>query len=139
MGKVWLTEEQKRVVRRYATIWQLWRKGDRSFASLEYDMATGCDVLGDGIAVDRKARHGITADTGDPEYYAAIFLNDDRAVPDLTAQELRQLRHYIIRRRGGVPIRNGSEPKAALTKRPRNGASRLVAAAIRRARAKSVL
>jgi hypothetical protein len=66
MSKVWLTEEQKRVIRRYATTWQLWREGDRSFASLEYDMAAGCEVLGDGIAVDRKARHGITADAGDP-------------------------------------------------------------------------
>jgi hypothetical protein len=94
MGKVWLTDEQKRVVRRYATTWQLWRKGDRSFASLEYDMAAGYEVLADGIAVDRKARHGITADAGDPEYYAAIFGNDDAAVPDFTAEELRQLREY---------------------------------------------
>jgi hypothetical protein len=136
MGKVWLTEEQKRVVRRYATTWQLWRKGDRSFASLEYDMATGCEVLADGIAVDPTARHPITADAGDPEYYAAIFLNDDRAVPDLTAQELQQLRQYIIRRKGGVPIRN-RWGKADLTPGPRNRASRLVAAVIRRARAKS--
>jgi hypothetical protein len=57
-------------------------------------MAAGYEVLADGIAVDRKARHGITADAGDPEYYAAVFGNDDRAVPDLTAQELRQLREY---------------------------------------------
>src|SRR6202011_4000999 len=120
MGKVRLSEEQKRVVRRYATTWQLWRKGDRSFASLEYDMAAGYEVLADGIAIDRKARHGITADAGDREYYAAIFLNDDRAVPDLTAQELRQLRQYIIRRKGRVPIRNRSEPIAS----PRNRASR---------------
>jgi hypothetical protein len=46
VGKVWLTEEQKPVVRRYATTWQLWRKGDRSFANLEYDMAAGYEVLG---------------------------------------------------------------------------------------------
>jgi hypothetical protein len=136
MGKVWLTEEQKRVVRRYATTWQLWRKGDRSFASIEYDMAAGCEVLADGIAVDRKARHGITADAGDPEYYAAIFLNDDRAVPDLPPQELKQLRQYIIRRKGGVPIHNRSG-KANLTPGPRTRASRLVAAVIRRARVKS--
>ena len=118
MSKVWLTEEQKRVIRRYATTWQLWREGDRSFASLEYDMAAGCEVLGDGIAVDRKARHGITADAGDPEYYAAIFGNDDAAVPDLTAEELQQLRQYIIRRKGGVPFRS---PKADLVTRPRKG------------------
>ena len=66
MVKVRLSEEQKRVVRRYATTWQLWRKGDRSFASLEYDMAAGYEVLADGIAVDRKARHGITADLATP-------------------------------------------------------------------------
>jgi hypothetical protein len=138
MGKVWLTEEQKRVVRRYATTWQLWRTGDRSFASLEYDMAAGYEVLADGIAVDRKTRHGITANFGDPEYYAAIFGNDDRAVPDLTAQELRQLREYIIRRKGGVPVRS-PEPKPEVATRPRRRASRLIAAVIRRARAKALL
>jgi hypothetical protein len=58
------------------------QKGHRSFASLEYDMAAGYEVLADGIATDPKARHGITADAGDPEYYAAIFGNDDAAVPD---------------------------------------------------------
>jgi hypothetical protein len=138
MGKVWLTEKQKRVVRRYATTEQLWRKGDRSFASLEYDMAAGYEVLADGIAVDRKARHGIIADAGDPEYYAAIFGNDDRAVPDLTAQELRQLREYIIRRKGGVPVRS-PEPKPDPATRPRRRPSRLIAAMIRRTRAKSLV
>jgi hypothetical protein len=121
MSKVWLTEEQKRVVRRYATTWQLWRKGDRSFASLEYDIAAGCEVLGDDIAVDRKARHGITADAGDPEYYAAIFGNDDAAVPELTAEELRQLRHYIIRRKGGVPVPSRSERNRILSRGPGRG------------------
>ena len=127
------------MVRRYATTWQLWRKGDRSFASLEYDIAAGYEVLADGIAVNRKARHGITADAGDPEYYAAIFGNDDHAVPDLTAQELRQLRRYIIRRKGGVPTRNRSRPKPDLTTGPRNRASRLIAAVIRRATTKALL
>ena len=134
MGKVfWLTEEQKRVVRRYATTWQLWRKGDHSFDTLEYDMAAGYEVLADRIAVDRKARHGITADAGDPEYYAAIFGNDDAAVPDLTAGELRQLRRYIIRRKGGLPVRR-PEPKADLVTRPQSRASLLIAALVRRAR-----
>jgi hypothetical protein len=137
VGKVWLTEEQKRVVRRYATTWQLWRKGDRSFASLEYDMAAGYEVLGGGIAIDRRAHHGITADTGDPEYYAAIFANDDAAVPDLTAEELRQLRHYIIRRKGGVPVPS-PESKPDLLTRSRKRASRLIAAVVRRARATSL-
>ena len=135
MGKVfWLTEEQKRVVRRYAMTWQMWRKGDHSFATLEYDMAAGYEVLADRIAVDRKARHGMTADAGDPEYYAAIFGNDDAAVPDLTAEELGQLRQYIIRRKGGVPVRS-PEPKADVVTRPRRKASRLIAAVVRRARA----
>jgi hypothetical protein len=134
MGKVfWLTEEQKRVVRRYATTWQLWRKGDRSFDTLEYDMAAGYEVLADRIAVDRKARHGITADAGDPEYHAAIFGNDDAAVPDLTAEELRQLRQYIIRRKGRLPVRS-PEPKADLVTRPQRRASLLIAAVVRRAR-----
>ena len=137
MVKVRLSEEQKRVVRRYATTWQLWRKGDRSFASLEYDIAAGYEVLADGIAVGREAHHGITADAGDPEYYAAIFGNDDAAVPELTAEELRQLRHYIKRRKGGVPVRS-PEPKPDLLTRPRKRASRLIAAVVRRARAASL-
>src|ERR1700719_2795812 len=139
MGKVfWLTEEQKRVVRRYATTWQLWRKGDRSLASLEYDMAAGCEVLADGIVVDRRARYGITADAGDPEYYAAIFDNDDAAVPDLTPEKLQQLRQYIIRRKGGVPVPSRPEPKPDLVTRPRKRVSRLIAAMVRRARAASL-
>ena len=138
MVEVRLSEEQKRVVRRYATTWQLWRKGDHSFDTLEYDMAAGYEVLADRIAVDRKARHGITADAGDPEYYAAIFGNDDAAVPDLTAEELRQLRQYIIRRKGGVPVPSRSEPKTDLVTRPRKRASRLIAALVRRARAASL-
>ena len=139
MHQVRLSEEQKRVVRRYTTTWQLWRTGDRSFASLEYDMAAGCEVLADGIAVDPTACQPITGDSGDREYHAAIFLNDDRAVPDLTSRELRQLRQYIIRRKGGVPIRNRSESKPDFVTRPRNRASRLIAAVIRRATTKALL
>ena len=105
MVKVRLSEEQKRVVRRYATTWQLWRKGHRSFASLEYDMAAGYEVLADGIATDPKARRGITADAGDPEYYAAIFGNDDDAIPDMTPDDLEQARLYIIRGEGEMPVR----------------------------------
>ena len=98
-------------------------------------MAAGYEVLADGIAIDPMARQPITADAGDRKYYAAIFLNDDSAVPDLTAQELRQLRQYIIRRKGGLPIRNRSKPITS----PRNRASRLIAAVIRRSTTKSLL
>ena len=116
MGKVWLTEEQKRVVRRYATTWQLWRKGDRSFASLEYDMAAGYEVLADGIAVNRKARHGITSDAGDPKYYAAIFGNDDDAIPDMAPDDLEQAREYIIRGEGEMPVRKWHMVRRVATK-----------------------
>src|SRR6476660_1915768 len=111
MGMIRLSEEQKRVVRRYATVWQLWRKGDRSFASLEHDMAAGYAVLVDGIAVDnRPGGPVISSDGKDPKFGAAIFGKDDGAVPDLTAKKLKQLRHYIIYLKGGLPIRNRSEP-----------------------------
>ena len=119
MGKVWLSEEQKRVVRRYATTWQLWRKGDRSFASLEYDMAAGYEVLVDGIAVDRKARHGITADAGDPEYYAAIFGNDDDALPDITVRDLEQPGSTSFVARGRCRCANGTWCGNMLSLHPR--------------------
>jgi hypothetical protein len=130
-----LSEDQKRVVRRYAITWQLWRKGDRSFARLEYDMAAGYEVLADGIAIDPKARQPMTADAGDRKYYAAIFGTDDRAVPDITAKELRQLRRYIIHRKGGVPVRNRPEREPDLVTRTRKRASRLIAAVVRLSRA----
>jgi hypothetical protein len=37
-------------------------------------------------------------------FYAAIFGNDDDAIPDMTPDELSQARPYIIRSEGEMPV-----------------------------------
>ena len=106
MAEVTLTEQQKDVVRRYVTAWRRWQPGIRGFASLEDDMAKCYDVLVDGIVVDnRPGGPVISADAKDNNFYAAIFGNDDDAIPDMTADKLEQAREYIIRGEGVMPVR----------------------------------
>jgi hypothetical protein len=106
MTEVILTEQEKDVVRRYVAAWRRCQPGIRGFASLEEDMANCYDVLVDGIAVDnRLGRPVIIADAKDENFYAAIFGNDDDAIPDMTADELEQAREYIIRGEGVMPVR----------------------------------
>ena len=106
MAEVILTEQEKDVVRRYVAAWRRCQPGIRGFTSLEEDMAKCCDVLVDGIAVDnRPGRPVISADAKDENFYAAIFGNDDDAIPDMTADELEQARQYIIRGEGVMPVR----------------------------------
>ena len=65
------------------------------------------DVFVDGIAVDnRPGRPIISADAKDKNFYAAIFSDDDDAIPDVTPDELEQVRQYIIRGEGTTPVRN---------------------------------
>jgi hypothetical protein len=106
MAEVTLTEQQKDVVRRYVVAWRRWQPGIRGFASLEDDMAKCYDVLVDGITVDnRPGRPVISADAKDENFYAAIFGNDDDAIPDMTPDDLEQARLYIIRGAGEMPVR----------------------------------
>jgi len=106
MVEVTLTEQQKDVVRRYVTAWRRWQPGIRGFASLEDDMAKCYDVLVDGIVVDNQPGGPvISADAKDNNFYAAIFGNDDDAIPDMTADELEQARQYIVRGEGTMPVR----------------------------------
>ena len=49
----------------------------------------------------------ISADAKDENFYAAIFGNDNDAIPDMTADELEQARQYIIRGEGEMPVRKG--------------------------------
>ena len=106
MAYITLTEQQKDVVRRYVAAWRRCQPGIRGFASLEDDMEKCCDVLVDGIAVDnRPGRAVISADARDENFYAAIFGNDDDAIPDMTPDDLEQARLYIIRGEGEMPVR----------------------------------
>ena len=106
MAEVALNEAQRDVVRRYVETWRRWRPGIRGFADLEDHMEKRYEVLVDGIAVDnRPGCPVITADGKDNKFHAAIFGNDDDAVPDMTADELEQIRQYILRGEGAIPIR----------------------------------
>ena len=85
---------------------------DGMIARLEDDLAKRYDVLVDGIAVDsRPGSPVITADAKDRNFHAAIFGNDDDAMPDMTTDELEQARRYIIHGEGAIPIRRWRERK----------------------------
>jgi hypothetical protein len=115
---IFLTWEEKAVIRRYAIICQLWREGDQDFLGLEYDMAAGCSILAGRIAIDTRSRHIIGADAGDPAFHAAIFYKGRAATPEIAAKDLRRLRRYIIHRKGRLPVRN---PVRLLGERRRSG------------------
>jgi hypothetical protein len=112
MAEVILTEQEKDVVRRYVAAWRRCQPGIRGLVSLEDDMAKCYDVLVDGIAVDnRPGRPVISADAKDENFYAAIFGNDGDAISDMTADELEQARHFIIRGDGVMPVRKWHMPR----------------------------
>jgi hypothetical protein len=112
MAEVALNDEQQDVVRRYVAVWRRWRQGIRGFADLEDHMTRRYEVLVDGIAVDnRPGRPVIAGDAKDKEFHTAIFGNDDGAIPDMTADEVKQARRYIIHGAGAVPVRKWRELK----------------------------
>ena len=112
MAEIALSEEQKGVVRRYVETWRRWRPGIRAFARLEEDLDRRVEVLVDGIAVDNRPGHPvISADGKDGRFHAAVFGNDDDALPDVTADELAQVRRYILRGEGTMPVRKWREPR----------------------------
>jgi hypothetical protein len=103
-----LTDEQKKLVRRYVEVWRRFRRlsdGDRSFAKLEEDLAQGSGMFLCGLLVQAEASTVITADVKDPKFHAVIFGNDDSAVTDMTADELQRARRYIIHGDGEAPVR----------------------------------
>ena len=67
-------------------------------------------LIGNDVATivnNRPGRPLIGADAKDENFYAAIFGNDNDAIPDMTADELGQARQYIIRGEGEMPVRKG--------------------------------
>ena len=104
-----LTQDQKDTVWRYAHCAALWRRmghsRNRSFASLESDMAAGNEILADGIAIDGRPGYPVViGDAKDPEFFAAIFRNDNGAIPEMRAVDLEQLRQHIIHGEGELPM-----------------------------------
>ena len=75
----------------------------RNFAQLEDDLAQRSRMLLCGILIEPQASPVITADAKDPKFFAAIFENDDNAAPDMTPDELKQARRYVIHGEGTVP------------------------------------
>jgi hypothetical protein len=110
MDQTELAEEQKRVVRRYLEVWRRFRRlPDRQggFVGLEDDMNKGSGMLLCGLLVEANAANVIIADVKDPKFHAAIFGGDDAAASDMTDEELRQARRYIIHAEGSAPVRRG--------------------------------
>ena len=105
-----LKQDEKDLVWRYAHCAGLWRrKQHRTFASLESD-----EVVADGITVGEQAGEPIIlSDAKDPEFFAAIFKNDNSAIPEVRALDLERLRGYIISGEGELPM-----PPPRLTKPP---------------------
>jgi hypothetical protein len=104
-----LTQQQKDTVWRYAHCAALWRRmghsRNRSFASLESDMAAGYEIIADGIAIDGRPSYPVViGDAKDPEFVAAIFRNDNRAIPEMRAVDLEQLRRHIVHGEGELPM-----------------------------------
>ena len=106
MNRDELSDEQKKVVWRYVEVWRRFRRlpeGARNFAKLEDDLGQGYGMLLCGILIEPEAGTVIIADVKDPEFFSAIFKNDDSAVPEMTADDLRQARRYVIHGEGTVP------------------------------------
>jgi hypothetical protein len=108
MSNLELNNGHKGLVWRYVETWRRWRRlpnGYRSFEGLEVDLAQGYGMLLCGILLEPQANPAITADAKDSSFFAAIFGNDDSAVPDMTPDQLKQARRYIIHGEGSVPTR----------------------------------
>ena len=108
MNRDELSNEQKKLVWRYVEVWRRFRRlpdGHRSFAKLEEDLEQGSGMLLCGLLVEAQTNTVITADVKDPNFHAAIFGNDDSAVPDMTPEELEQARRYIVEGEGKAPAR----------------------------------
>lgn len=106
MNRDKLTDEQQKVVWRYVEVWRRFRQlqeEHRSFAKLQDDLARGSGMFLCGILIEPEAATVITADVKDPKFFAGIFENDDRAVSDMTPEELKQARRYVIQGEGTVP------------------------------------
>ena len=85
---------------------------ERLIAQLEDDLDRRYEVLVDEIAVDNRPGHPvITGDSKDSRFHAAIFGEDDAALPDVTGDELIQVRRYILRGEGTMPVRKWRELK----------------------------
>ena len=108
-----LTEEQKKLVRRYVELWRRFHQesnADRCFAKLEDDLAEGSGMFLCGLLVQAAASTVITADVQDPKFHIAIFGNDDSAVADMTPNELQEARRYIVQGEAEAPVRWWGKP-----------------------------
>ena len=68
-------------------------------------MAAGYEIVADGIAIDGRPGYPVViGDAKDPEFFAAIFRNDNGAIPEMRAVDLEQLRRHIIEGEGKLPM-----------------------------------
>jgi hypothetical protein len=75
-----------------------------------HDLAQGCmRIVLNGIVIE-NTEDGIIIqyDVRDPAFYAAVFLDNDRAVAgEISSHDLKRLRRYIIEGKGAVPMGQG--------------------------------
>jgi hypothetical protein len=77
----------------------------------KYDITAGYEIVADGLLIDGRPDYPvILGDAKDPELFAAIFKNDDAAIPNMRATDLERLRHFIVDGEGELPM-----PPARLT------------------------
>jgi hypothetical protein len=68
-------------------------------------VSAGYDILADGIAIDETSDHPvIIGDAQDPEFFAAIFRDNNSAIPNMRAADLERLRRFIIHGEGELPM-----------------------------------
>jgi hypothetical protein len=94
-----LSEEQKKLVWRYVTIWHRFRRPSvayRSLANLDDNLAQGYGMFLCGLSVEARSSSIIGSDFKKLQFCAAIFGDADSALLDTTLNELQQARRYII-------------------------------------------
>lgn len=96
----------KGMVWRYVHCAGIWRKKHgRNFASLESDLAAGHEIVADGVTLEvGPGSPGVLGDAKDPEFFAAIFKDDNSAVPEMRSLDLERLRRYVINGEGELPM-----------------------------------
>jgi len=68
-------------------------------------MTAGYEIVADGIAIDGRPGYPVViGDANDPEFFAAIFRNDNSAIPEMRTVDLEQLRRRVIEGEGELPM-----------------------------------
>ena len=106
---------------RYVRAWRVWRSAVmekdgrrvRTERPIGRHLGEGAIVFVDRMVIERvDGELVVKYDSLDPNFYAAIFLENDKAAPRIAVDDLRRLRRYVIDGEGAVPMGRppGDEP-----------------------------